>query len=165
MTFAPRTWVVGEVVSAAIMNQEVRDQFNSFFGAWTTYTPTWSSTGTAPALNNGTISGRYMKIGRSVLCFINLTFGSTTTYGSGNYNLSLPVQAASSGIAVVGSAHYLNTARWVGQIVISSAASNCSAFFPAGTADTRTNFMTPSLPETLASGGQLRLAFLYEAVS
>jgi hypothetical protein len=157
--------VVGEVVSAATMNQEIRDQFNSFFGAWSTYTPTWSSTGTAPALGNGTISGRYLKIGRTVLCYINLTFGSSTTYGSGNYNLSLPATAASSGIAVVGSAHYLNTARWVGQIVISSAASNCSAFFPAGTGDTRTNFMTASLPETLASGGQLRLAFMYEAAS
>ena len=165
MTFAPRTWVVGEVVAAATMNTEIRDQFNSMFAAWTTYTPSWTSTGTAPVLSNGTVTGRYMKIGRSVLCFINLTFGSSTTYGSGNYNLSLPVTAASSGVSMVGTAHYLGTARWVGEIVISSAASTCSAFFPAGSGDTRTNFMTATLPETLASGGQLRLGFIYEAAS
>jgi len=166
VTFAPRTWVVGEVVAAATMNQEIRDQFNSFFGAWTPYTPTWSSTGTAPNIGaNGTITGRYMKIGRTVLCLINVTFGSSTTYGTGNYNFSLPFTAASSGIAVVGTAHYLNTARWLGQIVISSAAANCSAFFPTATGDTRTNFMTATLPETMASGGQLRLAFIYESAT
>lgn len=165
MTFAPRTWVVGEVVSAALMNQEIRDQFNSMFAAWTNYTPAWTSTGTAPVLNNGTVTGRYMKIGRTVLCYINLTFGSSTTYGSGNYNLSLPFTAASSGVSMVGSAHYLGTDRWVGQIVISSAATTCSAFFPNGTADVRTVFMTSNKPETLASGGQLRLAFVYESAS
>src|SRR5881409_1184368 len=141
MTFAPRTWVVGEVVSAAIMNQEIRDQFNSMFAAWTTYTPTWTSSGTAPALGNGTITGRYMKIGRTVICHINMTSGSTSTYGTGNYNWSLPFQAANAGASIVGSAHLLGVARWVGEIVISPNANNCSAFLPITSTNTRTDFM------------------------
>jgi hypothetical protein len=165
MTSAPRTWVVGEVVSAAIMNQEIRDQFNSFFGAWTTYTPTWSSTGTAPVLGNGTMLGRYMKIGRSIMCEIHMTTGTTTTYGTGNYNWSLPVAAASSGIAQVGTAQLLGIARWCGQIVISSAASNCGAFLPISSTNTRTDFLTATSPETLASTAQVRLTFTYEAAS
>lgn len=165
MTFTPRTWVVGEVVSAAIMNQEIRDQFNSVFAAWTAYTPTWSSTGTAPVLGNGTISGRYMKVGRTVTVNVNLVTGSTTTYGSGNYNFSLPVAAASSGLATIGTAQLLGGARWCGEIVISSAATNCGVFLPVSSTDTRTDFLTATRPETLASGAQVRITFEYESAT
>jgi hypothetical protein len=166
MTFTPRTWVVGEVVSAAIMNQEIRDQFNSMFAVWTSYTPTWTSSGTAPVLNNGTITGRYMKFGRTVVCHINLTTGSTSTYGTGNYNWSLPFTAANAGASIVGSAHLLGTLRWVGGIVISPNASNCSAFLPkSGFTDGRVDFLTATQPETLAAGAQVRLTFVYESAS
>ena len=66
MTFAPRTWVVGEVVDAAMLNAEIRDQFTSMFDAWTPYTPVWSATSTNPTIGNGSITGRYLKVGRTV---------------------------------------------------------------------------------------------------
>jgi hypothetical protein len=168
VTFAPRTWIVGEVVTAAELNQEIRDQFNSMFAAWTSYTPVWTATTTNPVLNNGTLIGRYMKIGRTVICHINLTTGSTTTYGSGNYNFTLPFTAANAGAAIVGSAHLLGTNRWGGQIVISANAATCSAFFPtypSSVADTRLLFLTQVLPESHAAGDQLRLTFVYESAS
>jgi hypothetical protein len=151
MTFAPRTWVVGEVVSAAIMNQEIRDQFNSMFGAWTPYTPVWTAS-TNPVLGNGTIIGRYMKFGRTVVCHINLVMGSTTTYGSGSYNFSLPFTSANAGASLVGTAMLLGTARWGGSINISPNASTLAPFFPITATNTRIDFMTAILPETLASG-------------
>ncbi|MET9517044.1 hypothetical protein [Streptomyces sp. NPDC002994] len=95
MTFTPRTWVVGETVSAAIMNQEIRDQFNSMFAAWTSFTPTWTGATTNPSLGNGTLVGRYMKIGRTCKVSMILTIGSTSTFGSGNLRLSLPFTGAS----------------------------------------------------------------------
>ncbi|MFF1297916.1 MULTISPECIES: hypothetical protein [unclassified Streptomyces] len=165
MTTTPRTWVVGEVVSAALMNQEIRDQFNSFFGAWTTYTPTWTSTGTAPVLNNGTLTGRYMKIGRNVLIEINLIAGSSTTFGTGNYSFSLPFQAATTGLATVGSAQLLGTDRWSGTIIISSGATTVSPFVPISATNTRSDFVTNTRPETLASGAQIRLGFVYETAA
>ncbi|MEU9379994.1 hypothetical protein AB0D38_02840 [Streptomyces sp. NPDC048279] len=165
MTFTPRTWVVGEVVSAALMNQEIRDQFNSMFAAWTAYTPAWTSTGTAPAIGNGSITGRYIKFGRTVICEINMTAGSTTTFGTGNYSWSLPVTAASSGMAVVGSSMFLGTDRWNGSIVVSSAATTVGAFFPISSTNTRSDFLSNVRPETLASGAQVRLTFVYEAAS
>ncbi|MFF9898508.1 hypothetical protein [Streptomyces longispororuber] len=99
MTTTPRTWVVGEVVTAAVMNAEIRDQFNSFFGAWTTYTPTWlAEGGAAPTLGNGAIVGRYMKVGRTVDWVIQLTWGSTTAAGGGggseNWMFGLPAVPA-----------------------------------------------------------------------
>ncbi|MEU2062911.1 hypothetical protein [Streptomyces sp. NPDC013455] len=165
MTFTPRTWVVGETVSAAIMNQEIRDQFNSMFAAWTAYTPVWTASTTNPVLGNGTLTGRYMKFGRTVVCHINLTTGSTTTYGSGNYNWTLPFQAANAGASIVGTAHLLGTDRWNGSIVISPNASNCSAFLSTSSTNTRIDFMTPTRPETLAAGAQVRLTFVYESAS
>jgi hypothetical protein len=165
MTFAPRTWVVGETVSAAIMNQEIRDQFNSMLAAWATYTPTWTASTTNPVLGNGTIAGRYMKIGRTVVCHINLVTGSTTTYGAGNYSFSLPAQAANAGASIVGHAHLLGGDRWAGEIVISPNATTTSPFFPITATNTRIDFMTPTRPETLAASAQLRLTFVYEAAS
>lgn len=165
MTFAPRTWIVGEVVSAATMNQEIRDQFNSMFAAWTAYTPTWTSTSTAPAIGNGTLTGRYMKIGRTVIVEINLIAGGTTTFGTGNYSFSLPVQSAASGIALVGAAQLLGGARWSGTLIISSAANTVSPFMPVSSTDTRCDFVTNTRPETLASNAQIRLLAVYEAAS
>ena len=165
MTFAPRTWVVGEVVTAALVNQEIRDQFNSMFAAWTAYTPAWTSSGTAPALGNGTLTGRYMKIGRTVVCHINMATGSTSTYGTGNYNWSLPFTAANAGASIVGHAHLLGTDRWVGGIVISPNVATCSAFLPITSTNTRVDFMTATRPETIAAGAQVRLTFVYESAS
>lgn len=96
MTFTPRTWVVGEVVTATLLNTEIRDQLNSMFGAWTSYTPAWTAVTTNPVLGNGTLTGAYMKVGRTCTVMITLTMGSTTTYGSGFWRISLPFQAAAT---------------------------------------------------------------------
>ncbi|MFE6482390.1 hypothetical protein ACFVGN_05545 [Streptomyces sp. NPDC057757] len=165
MTFAPRTWAVGEVVPAAIMNTEIRDQFNSMFAARTVYVPTWTSTSVAPVLGNGTLTGRHMKIGRMAFVTINLSAGSTTTFGTGNYSFSLPFAAASSGVAEVGASQVLGTDRWVGGVVISSASSTVSPFVAISATNTRTDFVTNTRPETLASGAQIRMSFMYETAS
>ncbi|MFF5004691.1 hypothetical protein ACFY3G_17895 [Streptomyces phaeochromogenes] len=103
MTTTPRTWVVGEVVTAALLNQEIRDQLNSFFGGWTDYSGTFvwgAETGTAPAIVNGSIVARFLKVGRTVDYIHRITMGSTTTYGdggsNGNYYFSLPAPPAAS---------------------------------------------------------------------
>lgn len=60
-------------------------------GAWTAYTPTWTSSPTNPTIGNGVLLGRYFKLGRTVSISITLQFGSTTTAGSGGWAFSLPV--------------------------------------------------------------------------
>jgi hypothetical protein len=59
--------------------------------AWTSYTPSWTSSGTAPALGNGTLTGEYQQVGDLVYVKIVWQAGSTTTYGTGTYRFSLPV--------------------------------------------------------------------------
>ncbi|MGW1158421.1 hypothetical protein ACWD5Q_06510 [Streptomyces sp. NPDC002513] len=165
MTFAPRTWVVGEVVSAAIMNQEIRDQLNSFFGAWTVYTPAWTASTTNPVIGNGTITGRYMKVGRTVYCHINVTAGSTTTFGSGNYSFSLPFAAANNNVFMIGNAEVLGSSRWAGHAVIGTGATTTSVFMSTSSTNSTLSWMTPAVPETLASGAQIRITLMYESAT
>jgi hypothetical protein len=65
-------------------------------GTWAAYTPAWTSSGTAPAIGNGTISGRFSQLGKTVFYKISVVAGSTTTFGTGTYFFSLPVTAAAS---------------------------------------------------------------------
>lgn len=59
---------------------------------WATYTPVWDAvSGTNPAIGNGTLAGRYLKLGKLLFLQIDLTAGSTTTFGtSTNWRFSLP---------------------------------------------------------------------------
>ena len=93
----PRTWVAGEVSTAANFNAEVRDAFTGIQAAWTSYTPSWTGATTNPVIGNGTITGAYLQIGKTVLYRIGITIGSTTTMGTGvYYTFSLPMTANST---------------------------------------------------------------------
>ena len=76
------TFTAGQVLTAAELNA---------IGTWTTYTPAWTAASTNPVLGNGSISGQYTQINDLVVVLIRLVTGSTTTYGSGRYDFSLPV--------------------------------------------------------------------------
>jgi hypothetical protein len=141
------------------------DTYQKVPGAWTSYTPTWTGSGSNPSLGNGTLTGRYSKVGRTVTVHINLIPGSTTTYGSGNYNWLLPFAAANNGCSYILQAHLLGTDRWMGQMVISPAATTTSAFFNLSTTNSRIDFMTPTRPETFANGSQLRITGTYESAT
>jgi hypothetical protein len=135
MTFSPRTWSVGEVATAAMFNTEIRDQFNSMFGAWTPYTPAWTSAGGSPVTGNGTLAGRSMKIGRTCTVVINMIGGATTTWGGGVWSFSLPYTAANLGVpngGWVGSAIATDTANdyYPGVCRIFSGASTVMALSP-----------------------------------
>lgn len=61
--------------------------------AWQTYAPVWTTSGLAPVLGNGSLSGRWRQLGRTVDLALALTFGSTTNAGSGSFAFSLPIPA------------------------------------------------------------------------
>lgn len=95
---APRTWVAGETVTAAIMNTHIRDNLKAIADPWVSYVPAWTASGTAPALGNGTIVGASRTLGPKTVHFrILLTMGSTTTYGTGTYRFTLPAAALALG--------------------------------------------------------------------
>lgn len=74
-------------------------------GAWQDWTPTWTtSSGSAtPSFGNATVLAKYTKIGRTVLWRMEITFGSTTNFGSSpastdNWRFSAPVTAAGTSL-------------------------------------------------------------------
>lgn len=72
-------------------------------GGWTSWSPSWTtSTGAAlPSYGNATFDCRYTTFGKTVICHVNITFGSTTDFGAGattadDWLFGLPVAARSA---------------------------------------------------------------------
>jgi hypothetical protein len=65
-------------------------------GVYAAFTPVWTASGTQPVLGNGALSGRWTQIGKQVHYYGSLVMGSTTTYGTGSYLISMPVTPAAS---------------------------------------------------------------------
>lgn len=86
----PKTWGAEELTSSDL-NAEVKALWTGLQAAWTSYTPTWTATSVNPAIGNGTLVGAYMRVGKTIHFRITLTAGSTTTFGTGRWILTLPV--------------------------------------------------------------------------
>lgn len=84
-TVMNNTFAVGAVVTnAGNVASAILDQTN------VSYTPTWTSSGTAPVLGDGTITGSYDRNGKDIHAYGQLIIGSTTTFGTGVYRFSIP---------------------------------------------------------------------------
>lgn len=80
----PATW--GAQVNANF--DHYYDNFGSKLGAWTSYTPTISGTGSA--LGNGTLRGYYRREGTLLWLRVRWTLGSTSTVGGAGTSFALP---------------------------------------------------------------------------
>lgn len=128
-------------------------------GVATDYTPTWTSDGTAPAIGNGTLTGRYILISRD-LAWIHMRFvrGSTSTNGTGNYFFSTPFTGVSGYVSTL-AARLLDstTAHFVGVSLIEGAASAFSTMI-ADAPGART--FAHTVPITLATNDELDVSGL-----
>ena len=63
-------------------------------GAWRSYTPSWTAASVNPSIGNGSLEGWYKVVGKT--CFVrgNIVIGSTTTFGSGEWYVSMPFTAS-----------------------------------------------------------------------
>ncbi|QIP87642.1 hypothetical protein GLX30_30485 [Streptomyces sp. Tu 2975] len=154
MTYAPPA--AGAPLDAATLEGMV--------GQWQDYVVAWTSSGTAPAPGNGTLTGRYCVIGDTVHFSIKLTGGTTTTWGTGNYNFSLPVTAAAT-------ADHVGTV-FVGDSSVGSAGYSTGVAFTGGSATTVQGYtgnegaaaaISNANPQTLATGDRIWIHGTYEA--
>ncbi|OMI34364.1 hypothetical protein [Streptomyces sparsogenes] len=132
---------------------------------WDDYNPIWTTDANPqPSVGNGTLTGRWKRDGRTIVGWINLVAGSTTTFGSSSdWNFSLPVQAASVGTRLC-HAEALAGSRLAGQFVISPSQTASKCYFPSTTTPPLVSCRSDR-PFAWASGNQLRIDFLYEAAS
>ncbi len=132
--------------------------------ARTPYTPTWSSTGTQPALVNGTLTGSYRQANKWLEWRTVLVIGSSTTLGTGAYRMSLPTAAAPLTDHLT---HALlndvsGSVRFFGGAWIISAASTGDNMRIVFSGESAFSNMTGSSPLALASGDRLILSGVYE---
>lgn len=89
----PRTWLAGEDPAASVYNAHIRDNFKAIGDPWTSYTPVLTTSGTAPSLGNGTLTGTYSAAGKRIAFKVKLVVGSTTSLGTGELRFTFPVTA------------------------------------------------------------------------
>lgn len=76
-------------VNAGATALEYADETAGGDAAWTTFTPTWTAASANPVIGNGTLAGAYLIRGKSYQFRIHVVMGSTTTFGSGRWSLTL----------------------------------------------------------------------------
>jgi hypothetical protein len=70
---------------------------------WTTYTPVLRGSVTDPVIGNGSITGRYVNIGATIIGEIRIIAGTSGfTRGSGTYTVSLPTNGVIENFQPVG---------------------------------------------------------------
>lgn len=134
---------------------------------WQSYSCTWSSSGGAPAVGNGNLYADYFMIGDIVFYAIRLVIGTTTTFGTGTYTFSLPVDRDSSGFGAASppatirlwdssaNKHYIGTSYGSGTTAIAP------IFHVDGVSDAQE--FSSTVPVTLASGDDVRISGFYQA--
>lgn len=116
----PRTWVAGEVVTAALLNTHLRDNLNAISGLWTAWTPT--ITATAGTFTTVSAAGRYTQIGKTVIWSLTITM--TTAGTASNYlQFTLPATAAAGNGSNIGS----------GRATLPTVASSAQVFLASST--------------------------------
>jgi hypothetical protein len=162
---SPRTWTTAEVVTAAFMNQ-LRDSLKAIGDPWTAYTPSWGSSGTAPAIGNGTIDGAWISAGKLVHFRAVITMGTTTTYGTGTYTIGLPATVGGAGrVLVAGIARDDSAAADFPAAAIIAAAATTAPLrtWPTSAAGAALIGLTNAIPFTWANLDSVTISGTYEA--
>lgn len=143
-------------------NKQVPTSKISAEQSWTSFTPTWTASGSNPVLGNGSITGSYLRMGRMIIYKGGIGMGSTTTYGSGRWFVDLPIpdKSANQDIGVVRVLD-LATNNYVGACMIGANTAHLLQFIGYGTA---TEF-TATIPITWGSGDSLSWTIIYESAS
>ena len=159
--------------NTVIKSTEVNSNFDEIlntFGTWASFTPTFLGA----TLGNGTVTGKYVKINKTVIGNANFTAGSTSAFGD-TMRLTPPVTASSrytgterfldvgnitfldAGLQVYHGTAFFDVTTSSGNIVF-------SIYGTAGTYATRTT-TSATVPFTMAVGDQINVNFCYESAT
>lgn len=154
-------WDHFEALADAI-DLDVVALINEVEGPWNSYTPSWVAS-VNPAIGDGTRVGRYRNAGKTVHINIQLTMGSTTTFGTGTWLIGLPSIGAAQGVSpgYAFSAHAIDnpsspTARYTLGCELDNT-SRLRLFVSGGS-----TMVGPTAPMTWANTDILRISGSYE---
>lgn len=125
-------------------------------GVWQSYTPIWTASTTNPSIGNGSISGRYTTIGNFVIATGRLVAGSTTTFGTGYWMVSVPVPPTNVS-TFVGQGRILDAGN-----VFMLASCNFSGVNLVFVINNNGNLVQNTVPMTWATSDYLMWQIMYE---
>lgn len=133
--------------------------------AWISFTPTWTTSGTAPSLGNGTLTGKYRQVGKTIQFRVRFVPGSTTTFGTGNYFFALPpfasVSLGSFDLPTEGSGVAVDVSTQVRYRIIPTI--NTTTVVWLNTGDNNPGVVQATAPATWANGDSFNFGGTYEA--
>jgi hypothetical protein len=107
---------------------DVTVQGQVWTGAWLDFNPNWNcEAGSSPDVGNGTLTARYIQVGKTVHFQITLVAGTTTTFGnstSGFWRFNLPVAPRMESVAYVLCRDFNSGNRFTGACELSTAITN-----------------------------------------
>jgi hypothetical protein len=127
-------------------------------GNITAFTPSWSSTGTAPSLGNGQLAMYYQRYGK--MCFVRMYFqvGSTSTFGTGTYLFSLPFTPTNAGVCGIPGNAYVEDFAVAGYRAQFSLSSTSLFLVQSG----GNNSISNTVPFTWGTNDYISGQFVYE---
>lgn len=162
----PKTWVAGDVLTAAQLNAELRDALLAIFPlgppdvAWTAFTPTLTQ---GVTVTKTVTYARYMKVGRTVLAQVRLAVTGAGTAGT-KISAGLPPPAGASdgpvGVFHFVDASFPNNYTGMGLMEGGNSVIGMPSGFVAGFGQTSSQTAV-----ALASGDTISYAVCYEATS
>ena len=151
------TPAVGDEITAAQAGVAAADL--NTFSSGATWTATWGSSGTAPAIGNGTYTGFYVQAGKLLVGSSTMVLGSTSTVGTGNYTFLLPATANAvlPNNAPIGVLSYLDSSSGTvySRILVVVSSTTCAAIDPSGV------FLSATSPVVPANGDKYMLTLSY----
>lgn len=156
----PNGWTPGEIPAASKMNAEIRDLWTGLQATWVAYPFTWSSISSPqPAIGNGSLTGAFHQVGKTLLQRVILGIGSTTTFGTGAWVFGTSAAAAGS-YSQIGSAMILDqsagTVRAGWGAVWVAAYGGVLIYGPDGTA------LSGTTPVAMGAGDRITLDLAFE---
>lgn len=147
---APKTWAVGEVVTAANMNTHLRDNLKAIGDAWASWTPTWTNI----TVGNGAVYAQERVSGKTTDFEIVLTFGSTTSV-TGAASVTLPVAPNGTARRAIDAVQYYDNSaaqRFAGWGEYASSSNLVLLALNSGAATGLLTNLTATVPFTWAVG-------------
>jgi hypothetical protein len=141
---------------------EVGDHWREVYSSWDSWTPTWSCSVNPPSLGNGTLTGSYHQVGKTVDFRMRFVAGSTTTFGEGLWGFTMPtgappaVHQTCSAMAISAA-----SARYVLAAYLTASAGIFRLTY-SGTSGVRTNSGATDVPFEWAQNASLLVTGVYE---
>lgn len=163
MAYASWSVVFGEQPSASKWNILGTNDayFDSLIGsgtAWTSFTPSWTNL----TVGNGTNTGAYQQLGKTVHLRQHFTLGTTSSVGT-DPQFTLPVNSINYGgtLTIFLGVCYLNGSvgniRWISTTAVGATANNTSSTYIAQ------NGISSTVPLSWTTGNILSMCFTYQA--